>query len=129
MSLPIRIALVAAVVSAFGCTPSRPPQRYEYVQLAMGVQVRLTVYTNHPESNARRACKDAFERIAEIDDRMSDYRPDSELMRLCAQAGSGPVRVSSDLFTVLEFGQELAKQSDGAFDMTVGPYVALWRTA
>ena len=60
---------------------------------------------------------------------MSDYRPTSELMRLCAKAGQGPVKVSDDLFRVLSFGQEVAKRSNGAFDMTVGPVVALWRTA
>jgi thiamine biosynthesis lipoprotein len=37
--------------------------------------------------------------------------------------------VSNDLWRVLERGQALARQSDGAFDMTVGPLVQLWRRA
>ncbi len=112
-----------------GCTSTRAT-RHEYVQLVMGVQVRLTVYTKSvAESAAREACRDAFERIAQIDEIMSDYRQDSELMRLCAKAGTGRVQASPELFEVLQFGQEIARQSDGAFDMTVGPYVALWRTA
>src|SRR5262245_40584834 len=61
---------------------------------------------------------------------MSDYDSDSELMRLCAanakEAGK-PVKVSPELFFVLSKGQEIARRSDGAFDMTIGPLVRLWR--
>src|SRR5262249_14068168 len=40
-----------------------------------------------------------------------------------------PVAVSSELFTVLTKAQEVSKKSDGAFDVTVGPVVRLWRLA
>jgi thiamine biosynthesis lipoprotein len=94
----------------------------------MGVENRLVVYAPD-ETNARQASKAAFDRIAELEDIMSDYRPDSELMRLCARAGTGPVPVSRELFEVLEFAQQVSAASDGAFDVTVGPYVKLWRQA
>src|SRR5262249_50717406 len=71
----------------------------------------------------------AFERIAELDGIMSDYRPASELMQLCSRAGGAPVRVSNDLFYVLAKAQQVAERSDGAFDATVGPVVRLWRVA
>jgi thiamine biosynthesis lipoprotein len=94
----------------------------------MGVDVRLVVYAPD-QPTAERACAAAFERFAELDTIMSDYRPDSELMRLCAKAGGPPVPVSRDLFIVLQRSQEVAKRSDGAFDVTCGPLVALWRQA
>jgi thiamine biosynthesis lipoprotein len=50
-------------------------------------------------------------------------------MRLCARAGEGPVPVSADLFRVLARSAELAAASDGAFDVTIGPLVRLWRDA
>jgi thiamine biosynthesis lipoprotein len=58
---------------------------------------------------------------------MSDYQPTSELMRLCAASGGPPVRVSPDLFTVLECGKEVSERSDGAFDASIGPLTHLWR--
>src|SRR5438093_666159 len=58
-----------------------------------------------------------------------DFRIDSELTRLCTGAGGPPVRVSADLFVVLRRAQEVARNSGGAFDVTVGPLVALWRKA
>src|SRR6185437_5646294 len=69
---------------------------------------------------------------AELDGIMSDYKKDSELMRLCARFAkeTGPaVPVSKDLFAVLARAEEMSKASDGAFDITVGPVVQLWRHA
>lgn len=90
----------------------------------------MTITLYAPErSIAERACRSAFDRIAQLEDLMSDYRKDSELMRLCAQAGGPPVRVSEELYFVLKRAQELARRTDGAFDVTVGPFVQLWRRA
>lgn len=105
---------------------ARPLSRFEYFRLLMGMKVRIVVYAPD-EGMAVDACAAAFRRIAVLDDIMSDYRADSELMRLCAKAGGPPVKVSPDLFRVLQRAQDVARRSDGAFDATVGPLVALWR--
>jgi thiamine biosynthesis lipoprotein len=123
----VRQVLLAVMVSSAG-RAGGPLTRYEYAQLHMGVRTRLVVYAPE-EATAARACTAAFQRVAELEDVMSDYRPTSELMRLCAQAGGPPVPVSEDLFLVLQRAQDLARRSGGAFDVTVGPYVALWRKA
>lgn len=94
----------------------------------MGVRARIVVYASG-EADAARACRAAFDRIARLEDVMSDYRPTSELMRLCAKSGGGPVRVSPELLFVLQKSQDLARRSNGAFDVTVGPLVKLWRAA
>jgi thiamine biosynthesis lipoprotein len=94
----------------------------------MGVQVRIVLYSPTQEL-AEQAARAAYRRIAELEDVMSDYRPTSELMRLCALSGANPVPVSRDLYVVLERAQTLASLSDGAFDVTVGPLVKLWRKA
>jgi len=94
----------------------------------MGTRFKIIIYARD-ESAAKAAAKAAFQRIADLDGIMSDYRSTSELMRLCQKAGGEPVQVSDDLFRVLERSQEVAQLSDGAFDMTVGPVVRLWRQA
>ena len=60
---------------------------------------------------------------------MSDYQATSELMLLCRKAGGPPVRVSEELFHILRHSQQLAEKSGGAFDVTMGPIVRLWRRA
>jgi thiamine biosynthesis lipoprotein len=103
-------------------------QRYEFTEPVMGTLARITLYA--PDASVARGASDAaFARIRELDAIMSDYRDDSELMRLCRRPTGEPVAVSRDLFRVLEHSQRVAAETDGAFDVTVGPLVRLWREA
>jgi len=94
----------------------------------MGVQTRIALYANK-ESSAVEAAAEAFSVIGALEAVMSDYRPDSELSQLTHRAVHESVTVSSDLFKVLALSQQLAQQSGGAFDITVGPLVSQWREA
>jgi thiamine biosynthesis lipoprotein len=103
-------------------------QRFDYSEIVMGVKARIVLYARD-EAAGRRAARRAFDRMAELDAVMSDYRPDSELVLACGQAHSGPVPISADLCAVLARALAVSAASDGAFDVTVGPYTALWRAA
>ncbi|MDA2927567.1 FAD:protein FMN transferase [Acidobacteria bacterium AH-259-G07] len=94
----------------------------------MGTLFRILLYAPG-EPEARGAATAAFERIEELDQRLSDYRSDSELMRACRKASERPVIVSRDLFLVLENALHFSRLSGGAFDITVKPLVELWRRA
>ncbi|HEV2351475.1 MAG TPA: FAD:protein FMN transferase [Terriglobia bacterium] len=102
--------------------------RFEFTQIHMGTEFKIVLYA--PDADlAAQASDAAFRRIAVLDAIMSDYNPGSELMRLCQKSGGPPVRVSDDLYHVLAQAQQLAERSQGAFDITVGPVVRLWRQA
>jgi thiamine biosynthesis lipoprotein len=112
------------------CTapPAKPLQRFEFSHPAMGTLIAITLYA--PDRAVAKAGADAaFQRIDALEDIMSDYQADSELMRLCDQPFGTPVPVSAELLDVLQRAQNVSKLSDGAFDVTVGPYVRLWRFA
>ena len=94
----------------------------------MGIVARMVLYAPD-EVAARNAASAAFARVAVLDSVMSDYRPESELMRLSARSGGAPVPVSAELFEVISRARSLSRASDGAFDITVGPLVRLWRQA
>jgi thiamine biosynthesis lipoprotein len=98
---------------------------FEAVEPHMGTLVRIKLYARDA-GQAKAAFRAAFDRIHELDEILSDYKPDSELSRL--RAGHA-MRVSEDLFRVLEASQALAEESDGAFDVTLGPVIRLWREA
>ena len=106
---------------------SAAPEPRDYTQIHMGVPVRIRLYSDD-EDAARTAARAAYARIAALDQMMSDYRPDSELRRL-EHTGAEWTVVSTELFDVLRRAVEIAHASDGAFDPTVGPLVALWRQA
>jgi thiamine biosynthesis lipoprotein ApbE len=93
----------------------------------MGMPVRIVLHASS-ESAARGAAAAAFDRIAALDREMSDYRPDSAVNDL-ARLAPAPVAVSTDLFAVVSRALEIARATDGAFDPTVAPVVALWRDA
>ena len=102
--------------------------RFEFTELHMGTRFKIVVYAASAKA-ASLASSAAFERIARLDATMSDYSATSELMLLCKQEPGKTVAVSDDLFRVLAKSQELARRSNGAFDITVGPLVRLWRRA
>lgn len=110
---------------------AEPPKRFEYTAVHMGTEWKLVVYAADEEA-ADDASAAAFKRVAELDAVMSDYNAKSELMKLCTAndaAPGKPVALSDDLLKVLSLAQGVSEQTDGAFDITVGPVVKLWRAA
>lgn len=116
------------VFVSLGAGPEPALSRFEFAETHMGSTFKIVLYSPD-ERTASRASRAAFHRIAALDAILSDYNPESELMRLCGQAGGPPVRVSEDLFEVLDRARETSERSGGAFDVTVGPVVRLWRRA
>lgn len=92
----------------------------------MGTLARVVVYADSPEQ-AHEAMRAAFARIREIDDRLSDYKPDSESSRLSTLPAGRAVPVSMDLFAVLEVALRMSQLTGGAFDVTVGRLTKQWR--
>lgn len=103
-------------------------ERFEGVEPHMGTLVRITVYAPDAAS-ARVALRAGFDRIAALDAVLSDYLPDSELSRITRDAVGHDVSIGKDLCRVLSRAQALAEATDGAFDVTQGPVIRLWREA
>jgi thiamine biosynthesis lipoprotein len=80
-------------------------------------------------SEASKAAEAAFARAEELEQIMSDYRADSELMRLVREGARAPFPVSGDLYDVLAKSLWTSELSRGAFDVSIGPLVDLWRGA
>ena len=101
--------------------------RYEFESRHMGTTFQIILFAEN-DSIADLASESAFSRIEEINDILSDYMPDSELSRLSKRSGSGEqVTVSKPLFDFLERSVEISKETDGWFDITIGPYTHIWR--
>ncbi len=104
-------------------------QRLEFTRPQMGIPFRIVVHARD-EPAAQRAVESAYARVAELNDILSDYDPESENNRFTHETPVGvPGVVSPDLWEMLDRSRRLARQTDGAFDATVGPVVNLWRRA
>jgi thiamine biosynthesis lipoprotein len=73
-----------------------------------------------------KALDDAFARLKQIDDELSEQNPRSEIAAVNAASGLHPVKVGDDAIAILKKDLGYAAMSDGAFDPTVGPLVNLW---
>lgn len=129
----MRSFFVAAAFLVFqaGCAaPKRSDlRRYKFEEPQMGVPFQVVLYAENP-AKAHAGARAAFKRVADLNQILSDYESESELNRLTRTAGSGQiVPVSEDLWRVLRRAQEISRLSDGAFDVTAGPLISLWRRA
>jgi FAD:protein FMN transferase len=125
---PLRSALLLILTAAQAIPQSPALQAFEAVEPHMGTLFRIKLYAAS-EQQAAAAFRAAFARIQALDETLSDYNPNSELMQLCRRPPSQPVQLSADLFRVLDASQKLSRASSGAFDVTEAPVIRLWREA
>lgn len=94
----------------------------------MGTRFSITLYA--PDQTAADAgAQAAFARVAALDHMMTDYDPKSELMQLCLHPAGQPRHVSPELFELIAESIRVTRETGGAFDITVGPFVRAWRAA
>lgn len=102
-------------------------KRFEFTHPQMGTIFRIVVYASDSVT-ANNATQKALVRLDELNLRLSDYREDSEVNTLCRTAGSGEyIKVSPDLWNILQESVKAAQLSEGNFDVTIGPLTQLWR--
>src|SRR4051812_20273150 len=78
------------------------------------------------EITLARAFDAAFAAIARVHRLMSFHDPDSDISRLNREAFDRAVIIDGWTWNVLRAAQEFARESDGAFDITVGRLLATW---
>ncbi len=125
----VKLALTAVVglVLLFP-PPAIPAQellRLEKSADAMGSTYSIAVYgTDRVKMEA--AIDAAFDEVRRLDGLLSNYKPESEWSEVNRDAAQKPVKVSAELFQLLEDCLRYSRESDGAFDITVGPLMKVW---
>jgi thiamine biosynthesis lipoprotein len=123
--------IVGAFVIAgvyFFIWPTRQVEADSGHRVVMGTFARIVAIA--ASSNTANKCIQAgFEQLESIENLMSSYKIDSELTRLNTAAYERPVKVSQPLFEVLQSSVAFSRKTEGAFDITVGPLVELYRSA
>ena len=91
----------------------------------MGTVVSITVYTSDLEQ-AQAATSAAYDHMAKLEKVLSGYISGSDVSRINSLAGL-PASVSLPTFFVVRRALQVSKLTGGAFDITVGPLLSLWR--
>jgi thiamine biosynthesis lipoprotein len=120
------IVLVAAGAGLGLLRPEPPVAELHMSGRTMGTtyNVKYRPTQNSPSLKTIQTDVDAL--LGEINHIMSTYDPESELSRLNRLPTTDWVSVSDPLRAVLKAALEIGAQSEGAFDITVGPLVNLW---
>jgi len=120
-------AAVCAAVFAVLVIPfvmKKPPaETVTFRRDLMGTIVEITVPVG-PE--AEPATKKAYAEIERLEALLSSYRSTSDVSRISAAAGEGPVKVSAECMDVLSAALKVARLSHGAFDPTIGALAGAW---
>jgi thiamine biosynthesis lipoprotein len=90
-------------------------------------QIRA-VFQPSQYARAVRTLSQAEDVLREVELLMSSHRPDSEISRL-NDANAGPVELSPSTMDVLLEAREIWRLSGGAFDVTIGPVLDVWKQA
>lgn len=91
----------------------------------MGCVYTIDSYGNDL-ARLREAAAAALDEVDRIDRLMSHYKKDSELSRVNREAAKAPVKVDPELFDFIAECLRYSRESEGAFDITVGPLMKAW---
>lgn len=110
-----------------------PPGYFQRVfsHHAMYAEFEITIIGKGGSLNAAdaaAAAQEAFDAIDRLEGRISTWRPGTQASRINYEGAKQPVGVAMDLLGVVERSVDYWKETDGAFDITIGPLVELWRT-
>ena len=121
------MAAFALVVAYLANVPAvgRNLVKVEHRDEAMGSTFAVVLY-GEDRAHLDAAARAALDEAHRLDALLSNYKPESEWSAVNRAAGSGPVRVSGELFALLAECLRYSADSNGAFDITVGPLMRVW---
>ncbi len=92
----------------------------------MGTLYHVTAH-GLPRDGGAQSLQDAVQAALDgVNAKMSTYQADSELSRFNAAPGVEPFQVSPDTAEVFRIARRVSEESNGTFDITVGPLVNAW---
>jgi thiamine biosynthesis lipoprotein len=97
-------------------------------RLSMGTALTIRAYVADAEAGMS-ALEPAFAEAARLDAMFTTFRDESEVSRLNRAAGGDEQPASPELLELCAASIEKSRLTQGAFDVTVGPLIALWRNA
>ncbi len=121
-SLPLVLILFFVGIVVFLRQPDNGGHRARSA-LIMGTVVDVRVY-GEDEKRLEKALDEAFAEMSRVEQIFSNHIASSEISQL--SAATEPLVLSLETVALLKRGQQIALQSSGAFDMTLGAVKKLW---
>jgi thiamine biosynthesis lipoprotein len=120
---PVIGVLLVLALPAFSAQPDL--LRVEGSVDAMGTAFSIVAY-GEDRGRLQSAVSEGLEEARRLDEMLSNYKPASEWSMVNRTAGDGPVHITPELFQLLAACVEYSRESEGAFDISVGPLMKVW---
>lgn len=121
----MRFGVLVLLLATALASAAEPPIRYESSVDAMGSTFSIAAWGSDRGTIAA-AVESALEEARRLDRMLSNYRPESEWSVVNRNASNRDVTVSQELFDLLAACVRYSEQSEGTFDITVGPLMRVW---
>ena len=117
----------ALAIAALLAAPAFAQELYRLEKSAdaMGSTFTVAVY-GADRARTEAAADAALAEAQRLDGLLSNYRPETEWSQVNRTAANGPVHISAELFQLLAACLDYSRESEGAFDITVGPLMKIW---
>lgn len=116
------IVILILVLSFVGCEKKEDKEPLSKTEFMMDTVMTIKIYDKKDEEILDKA----FDRIKEIEGRMSNTIENSDISKINKEAGKNPVEVDEEVYKVLTKAKYFAELTDGAYEPTIGPLVELW---
>lgn len=123
-------ASMAWLILGLCLTACNPPRQVSVLQAiagqTMGTTYSVKLGPSVNSADLSQAATEIERELESVNAQMSTYLTTSELSRFNQQSTDDWFPVSVQTAEVVELSLQLSQQSDGAFDVTIGPLVDLW---
>lgn len=118
------VLLLAGLSTAvLSTTAAYPAELYHQSEPLLHTFVEVKAYG---DNQTAAIIAETFSEMGRVNDLLNNYDPASDVSAINAAAGNAAVKISSDTYSALSDAKKYARLSQGAFDFTVGPLIALW---
>lgn len=113
---------IVSVCILSSCQVEKDVKEFQKTDEILGTIITCKVYGE----DGKEGLEKAFQRVKEIDAMMSAKLDNSELTKVNETAVKHPVKISDDLYKVIERALYFAEKTEGAFDPTIGKLIDIW---
>lgn len=122
-----RTALVAALSTLLILSACQPaPTETEISGEIQGTTYHIKVVLAELPVQTEELRRDIVRAFEAVDEKLSNYRDDSEISQINANKTSAWLPVSREILDLINIAQEVSKRSEGCYDLTVKPLFDLW---
>lgn len=103
---------------------------HRFAHEAMATSFEVIIAQEDVDANyAAQAAEAVFTEIDRLEDELSRFRPTSDIARLNRLRAGDSLPVSLAVWDCLSLAKTVHEETSGAFDITIGPLMQLWRSS